>query len=53
MRLHARNLDPNVYVDRHANRSIILRLGTLRFTMTTTEAIALADTLHDAAEEIP
>lgn len=50
MRLHARNLDPRVHTDRDAHRPVVLRFAGLRLTMTPTEARALADQLHDAAD---
>lgn len=50
MRLHARNLDPDVFLDQHAHRTVVLRFAGLRFTMTATEARALADQLHDIAD---
>lgn len=50
MKLHARNLDPHVYSDRDAHRTVVLRFAGLRFTMTPDEARALADQLHDTAD---
>ena len=50
MRLHSRNLQPEVTVDHDANRPIMLRLSGLRFVMSGTEARQLADQLVDAAE---
>ncbi|MFX1757246.1 hypothetical protein [Rhodococcus sp. As11] len=50
MRLHARNMTPDVFLDKHAHRTVVLRFAGLRITMTPTEAHALADQLHDAAE---
>ena len=51
MRLHARNLAPRVHTDRVAHRPVVLRLAGLRIAMTPTEALTLADALHDAAEQ--
>lgn len=51
MKLHARNLDPHVYIDRDAHRTVVLRFAGLRIAMTATEARALADQLHDATEQ--
>lgn len=50
MKLHARNLDPHVYIDRDAHRTVVLRFAGLRIAMTATEARALADQLHDTAD---
>lgn len=50
MRLHARDVAPTVRTDRTARRPVILHLARLTFTMTTAEARALADQLHDAAD---
>lgn len=50
MRLHARNLDPHVHIDRGAHRTVVLRFAGLRIAMTPTEARALADQLHDTAD---
>lgn len=50
MRLHARNLAPEVFLDKYAHRTVVLRFAGLRLTMTATEARALADQLHDSAD---
>ncbi|NKS00921.1 hypothetical protein GTA09_15325 [Rhodococcus hoagii] len=51
MRLHSRNLTPEVTVDPDANRPVTLRFAGLRVAMTGMEARQLADNLVDAAEE--
>ncbi len=50
MRLLSRNLAAVVTTDRASNRPVTLRLAGLCVVMTATEARALADDLHDAAE---
>ncbi|KOS54512.1 hypothetical protein [Rhodococcus rhodochrous] len=52
MKLHARNLNPGVTVDGTATRPVLLRVAGLVLAVTPGEALALADQLHDAAEEI-
>lgn len=51
MKLHARNVTPDVFLDQQARRGIVLRFAGLRITMTATEARALADQLHDTADQ--
>lgn len=50
MRLHARNMTPDVFLHQPARRTVVLRFAGLRITMTPTEARALADQLHDTAD---
>lgn len=50
MRVSMPHFEPNVVVDPEANRPIVLRLRSLRISMTPTEATDLADMLVDASE---
>lgn len=50
MRVHMPSIDPTVSTYPDANRSVILRLRSLRITMTPAEALHLADLLVDATE---
>lgn len=50
MRVSMPHFEPNVVVDPEATRSVILRLRSLRISMTPTEALTLADILVDATE---
>ena len=50
MRVSMPHFEPNVDVDHEDNRPIVLRLRSLRISMTHTEAVRLADLLIDATE---
>lgn len=50
MKVYMPSIEPQVYLDPEANRSIVLKLRSLRIAMTPTEALALADMLVDSSE---
>ncbi|MBD8057228.1 hypothetical protein ICV35_26690 [Rhodococcus ruber] len=51
MKLRARNIRPEVLTDPTAARPVLIRLCGLWLALTPTEAYALADQLHDAADK--
>ena len=52
MKLRARNIRPEVLTDPTASRPVLIRLCGLWLALTATEARALADELHDAADTL-
>lgn len=52
MKIHADNPTTRVIVDAAAKRPILVHLAGLTFAMYDVEARALADQLHDAADDV-
>lgn len=50
MKVYMPSIEPQVYLDPEANRSIVLKLRSLRIAMTPAEALHLSNLLVDATE---
>ena len=50
MKVSMPSIEPTILTDPDAARSVILRLRSLRISMTPAEALTLADLLVDASE---